>query len=249
MDNRISKFLFFLLLIVTTCFRVWLIEYQPLFVIGNAIHDDRLFMVLAQHILKGEWLGPYDFMTLIKGPFFPLWTALSNILNIPLLLSAQILYAVSCLVLVYAIRPLLFGKRLYAFLFFLFLLFNPASFDTGLTRATRDLIYPSLTFLVVACAFGVFFSIIENSKRVWLWGLGLGISFGCFWITREEGVWITPFLIVVAVSAVALSFRNWSKVHFWFVSKPLFAFAISSMLIINFCQLFELHPLRGLRQD
>ncbi len=38
-------------------------------------HDDLLFIRLAQNLAQGQWLGPYDNLTLSKGPFYPLWIA------------------------------------------------------------------------------------------------------------------------------------------------------------------------------
>ena len=233
MNNRISRILFFLLLGAVGLLRIWLTEYQPLLALGWVTTDDQLFIVLAKYLLKGEWLGPYNSLTLVKGPFFSMWIAFMYVLGIPLLLSAQILYIASCLVFVYAVKPLLTGRKLLAFLLFFSLLFNPASFDAGQTRVLRDLIYPSLTLLLVACAFGVFFSTYSNSKGVWLWGVGLGIIFGCFWITREEGIWVVPFLVFVFVCAIFLFYRNEGTRSWRSFAKPWLVFILCFAVIIN----------------
>ena len=228
-----NKILYWLIVFGLIFLKLWLIESQPLFAIGRSPHDDRLFLTLASYLLKGEWLGPYDSLTLVKGPFFPLWIAITFSLKIPLLLSGQILYAVSCLVLTHSLKPL-FKKDVSIILFFAILLFNPASYDASLTRVSREAIYPALSVLVTACAFGVFFSDGDDRKKTWPWKIGLGITFASFWLTREEGVWVIPFLFFMVCCKAMLAYqsRNFRKV--WFSFKPwLTSFMISSMLIIS----------------
>src|SRR5436309_3545317 len=48
-----------------------------------AIHDDYLFVRQALSILEGRWLGPFDFLTLSKGPFFSMWLAAMHLLSLP----------------------------------------------------------------------------------------------------------------------------------------------------------------------
>jgi hypothetical protein len=182
--------------------------------------------------LDGNWLGTYDSFTLIKGPFFSIWVALANILRIPLLLSGHILHAVSCLLLARAVKPLLGNKYLFVFLYFA-LLFSPASFDASLTRATRDIIYPSLSTVVVACTLGVLCSSINNNPS-WLWGIGLGITFSCLWLTREEGIWVFPFLLfILSAGIILIGTRRWSAIDLWIFIKPCLISLAISVLILN----------------
>jgi len=212
--------------------RLWLTESQPLFAIGNAMHDDRLFLTLAKNILDGNWLGPFDSLTLIKGPFFSIWVALAHILGIPLLLSGHILYAASCLLFAHAVKPLLSNKFSFVFLY-LILLFNPAGFDAALTRATRDMIYPSLSVAVVACAFGVLLSSIYNN-RTWLWATGLGVAFSCLWLTREEGMWVFPFLLFIFFAGMILiGARNCSPAAIGMFIRPCLISLAGSMFILH----------------
>lgn len=174
--------------------KLWLTGAQTVTALGMADHDDRLFLRLADALLSGHWLGKYDYLILIKAPFYPLWIALVHFLGIPLLLSQQILYAVACWVFVVALRPLLRGEggRL---LLFTLLLFNPISFQDGAaTRVMREGIYPALTLLVAACAFAIALRSGRESPCPRRWLMGLGVALAAFWLTREEGVWMLPLV-------------------------------------------------------
>jgi hypothetical protein len=66
-------------------------------------HDDLLFLRLARSILDGEWLGPYEQLTLVKGPFLPLFLAASAKLGLPFLLSQEVLYLLGSAVVMLAL--------------------------------------------------------------------------------------------------------------------------------------------------
>ncbi|MGA7280045.1 MAG: hypothetical protein WBW79_19070, partial [Desulfocapsaceae bacterium] len=82
-------------------FKLWLVTAHYLMATTTP-HDDLLFVSQAHDILGGNWLGTYNQLTLIKGPFYPLFIALSYYLNIPLLLSQQLLYLSACVLTVLA---------------------------------------------------------------------------------------------------------------------------------------------------
>lgn len=206
-------------ILLGTLVRMWLAEGMPLLAIPKHMHDDRLYVTLAKNIFEGHWLGTYNVFTLIKGPFFPIWIALMKFLGIPLLLGVNILYAASCLMLVQALRTIINNKT-FSVLLYLVLLYNPAGFDVELTRATREMLYLSLTLMVVACALGIYLHSWDTS-RSWLWEIRMGISFGCFWLTREEGIWIFPFLLIIIIARlfIYINIRNWSLARSWLAVK------------------------------
>ena len=64
-----------LLIVLPSLFRlVWQIN-TPLNLLPNATHDDGLFMRLAHQIAMGQWLGPFNQFTLMKGPGYPVFLA------------------------------------------------------------------------------------------------------------------------------------------------------------------------------
>ncbi|MFC1665997.1 hypothetical protein ACFL17_10325, partial [Pseudomonadota bacterium] len=101
--TRNQMFLVLAMLLVTL-FKFWLANAYTLRAY-YAPHDDTLFIRLASHLLNGDWLGPYDQLTSIKGVFYPVWIAFCNLSGIPLLTAQQILYACACLVFIQAIKP------------------------------------------------------------------------------------------------------------------------------------------------
>lgn len=191
---------FFVILALT---KLWLVNGQTIFAIGSAGHDDRLFLNLASALLDNDWLGPYNNLTLAKGPFYPFWIALSFVLGIPLLLSQHLLYIAACVFFLVAVRPLL-RKPALLLLVWSVLLFNPMSYtDSVMTRVIREGIYPALTIMVAAFSIGLLVRYDRPLKNLGFWSVGLGFVLSAFWLTREEGVWIIPsILIIIGFAAV-----------------------------------------------
>ena len=77
-------------MIVLIIIKLWLVEALD-FVATYTPHDDYLFVRLAKSILNGEWLGPYDQLTLVKGPVYPLFLAVAHHTGLPLLFVQQLL--------------------------------------------------------------------------------------------------------------------------------------------------------------
>jgi len=178
--------------ILLTVVKLWLTGGQTLFAIGQAIHDDRLFAVLAGHIVKGDWLGPYTQYTLAKGPLFPLFVAVNFWIGLPLIFSQQLLYAAACATMTRALTPWLRHAALQCG-FYLILLWNPISFDAGnLTRLMRQNIYTPLALFTIAGLVLLFRRRREILRRLLGPSMLAGLSLGGFWITREESVWLLP---------------------------------------------------------
>ena len=168
--------------------------------------DDQLFIDQAGAILRGDWLGSYNYLTLFKGPFYPLFIAASFLSGIPLLTAQQLLYAAACLVTCLALAPLL-RRRGLLLLLLAVLLFNPMSVtNTVATRALREGIYPAITLLSLAGVLGLLLRLDRPFHQRLAWSLLAGASLVAFWLTREERIWILPALaILVCLGA----YRTW----------------------------------------
>src|SRR5207244_5478181 len=72
--------------LILVALKLWLIAAQPVVAHANASFDDRLYLALAEQVLKGDWLGPYTQFTLMKGPMYYLFTSssLSSRRSLPL---------------------------------------------------------------------------------------------------------------------------------------------------------------------
>jgi hypothetical protein len=193
--------------LLLTAGKLWLTRGQPVYAIGPAVHDDRLFLQLADSLIHGEWLGRYTQMTLAKGPFYSMWIAALYWIGIPLGLGVQLAYAGACALLARACRPALrSGAVLFAL--YSFLLWNPMSFEAPtLGRVIRQQIYTPLELAVLAGLVALFCRRQDNLRCQLPWALLLGLAFGCFWLTREEGVWLVPSVLLLTGAALFWAFR------------------------------------------
>ena len=184
--------------------KLLLVAAQPVVAHANASFDDRLFLALAEQILKGHWLGPYSQFTLMKGPMYSLFIAGAYLARIPLPIAQHLLYLSGCALLVAALRPCL-SANWQATVLFILLWWQPMSYVE--LDVVRQNIYTPLTLLVFAglCA-------LETRRRARvrirvLWGVLLGVSAGAFYLTREEGIWIVPGAGLLIAAAFWNSWR------------------------------------------
>jgi hypothetical protein len=188
---------------VLILFRIWLVTGVPkMFIYGP--HDDLFYVRAAQALIRGQWLGAYDEFTLIKGPFYALFLIGSFLTGLPLYLTESLFYILACIVLFIAIRPLI-RNRWWRLFLFMTVLFIPSSFYTWFhLRVYREFVYYSLTLFVTAFAIGLFLRTKAPSQKIMPWSIGLGLSMGAFLLTREEGIWIYPVLILILLINVLL---------------------------------------------
>ena len=173
--------------------KMYWIRGITLFALPEAGHDQGLFLRQAEELIGAHWLGDYNQFTLIKGPFYPFWMALTHFLHIPLISSHHLLYGVACVLTAVALAPLINSPWMRVLIFAL-LWFNPVIL--GITSTLRDAIYPSLTLLVFACGAAIAIR-AERNPQPKSWFIGLGLSCAALWLTREEGIWVVPMLLVL----------------------------------------------------
>jgi hypothetical protein len=187
----------FLFLAFLTFLKLWLVSSQNLVAQGEAIHDSRLFINQATSIVKGEWLGNYSNLTLIKGPMYPAWIALSFLFRVPLLLSQHLLYITACILITIALNPIISNKR-FLYFFYLVLLFNPVTFDIQTFAVVlRSGIYSSLTLLSAGLLIGLYTRRNSRLTSLCIWTIGFAIVSSIFYLTREEGIWLIPFFLLI----------------------------------------------------
>ena len=79
-------------------FRLLCTRFQMVYTwVGGAPLDDELMFRAAGYISAGEWLGPYDWLTLSKNMFFAVWLAGVHALGLPYLLAGQLLWCLAAL--------------------------------------------------------------------------------------------------------------------------------------------------------
>jgi len=184
---------------------LWLVSGQTLRALGGALHDDQLFLSLAQYIAGGHWLGPFGNLTLAKGPFYPMWIAASFILGVPLQISQYFLYIAACVVTILALRPVVPSKAALVAIYAV-LLFNPAMF--GVNRVLRECVYIQLTLLLAACLIGLFVRRTRSWGSLAAWAGAAGLALGGLWLTREETIWILPSVLFIVAASAFLEWRR-----------------------------------------
>jgi len=179
-----------------------LLRAQPLYAIGDAAHDDALFLRLARNIAEGHWLGSYDQLTLAKGAVYPAFIAGNFYLGLPLRLVEQLLYVGACALTVRALLPVL-RTAWTRLVVFLVLLWNPLTFEgQHLTRALRQHLTLPFALIIAACLLALVLRRERSFRERLPWALIGALVFGLFWNTREEGIWI--FGLVAPLGALAL---------------------------------------------
>jgi hypothetical protein len=166
--------------------------HLPVSLYTLAMHDDAHFWKLASNIVRGCWVGGYDQLALCKGLTYPIFLAINNILGLPATLSIALLYAIACYFFVQNLIQVGLA-RILALILFILILFEPALFPV---RLTRDNIYPALTLLSVAFLIRILFT-----KATYKHAILCGVSIAGFLMTREEGVWLMPSILVLCIGA------------------------------------------------
>jgi hypothetical protein len=206
------------------------ISIAPVF----APHDSSNFLEHAKFIAAGQWLGPYDAFTLIKGPFFPLYLAFVREFGVPLPLAHLVTYALACVLACIAIRSIVRDPRILGAMFAV-LFFNPFTFEQGAGFTNRSQISGTLALAVIACATALFVRRAEPARASWIWSIGLGAFLSAFWLTREESVWLLPALAVLLVPFVLRARRetwDFAIERAAFATLP-FALLLSSLAIVT----------------
>lgn len=188
--------------------KLWLASDLRLTVFGFARHDDALFVRLARAIMDGKWLGPYNDITLAKGPFFPLFLAMVGWSGLPLHLVQAAFHALACVVFVRALRPLI-QPASWRLVLLALLLFDPQTTSTGaVERVLRVGIQPALVLLTLGTSIGLALRLAQPLKRIVRWSVGAGCAWTGFWFCREQGIWLVPSAGLVLGTAAILLWRQ-----------------------------------------
>ena len=191
-------------IVILTAAKVLLSFFQQTYVwVGGAPIDDELMFRAAQYISAGQWLGPYDWLTLSKHMLFPFWLALIHLLHLPYLGANQLLWAGACLALVQAFAPVV-KKRWARLVFFGGMVFLPTAMASFTLRVYRDSIYPAICLFFFAGVVGYALRYRKPLKYCLGWQLLAGFGLAASWLCREDGYWLVPFL--VAGTAILLWF-------------------------------------------
>lgn len=222
--------------LVLVLFKLWLVSAQTVQAIGDARHDDWLFLKLASALVRGQWLGAYDEITLAKGPFYSMFIAASFVLGIPLFTAQHLLYVGACGLLVAALRPWV-SHRGVLLAMFAVLLFNPVTYDASAhLRVLRQNLTPALSLTIVAALIGMHGQRAATKvRRLLPWAFSGGIALAAFWLTREDVIWILPAFILPWSMTLWITWREAAPdrtARLALVSMPM-AMLVSGLLVVS----------------
>ena len=177
----------------------------PIYALSTTGFDDRLMVNLAYSIMNGQWLGAYNSNTFIKGIGFPLFLVFSRTLGFSYLSSVSLFYIGACILFIRSVKPC-FNRLWQAVAVYTVLLFNPVTISYTTQRVYRNSLTPSQVLLILGCCFAIFLRRKQPLKKWWGWAAGAFFSVAFFWQTREDAIWIVPFLILYALIMIVLFF-------------------------------------------
>ncbi len=203
---------FLVLYVLVAAVSLWLRSVFPVFAVGASGHDDMLFVDLAQN-LAFNWLGPYSQYTLAKGMFYPLFILTAFFLGIPVKLAEHAAYLGACGFAAWLVVRLS-GNRWLGLVLFVVLAFNPVLWTPNLARVIREGVYVPLSLALVTLAAAALLlrgPQAISPRRYLAILLVLGIIGADFWLTREEGLWILPALLLLLLYAAAREWLDWRR--------------------------------------
>ncbi len=180
------------------------VAHQPVQILQNLIHDDAMFWSHGFQILSGNWLGNYSQMTLPKGVGFPFVIAIGGALSLPVQVFSALILIGSLSLLVRSLRLL----RVPEFVLLGIFLLTLSQSALIMIRPVRDNLYASLTLICVVVLLEMLRK--QDSKsyvRMFAFGLGVGL----FTVTREEGLWVIPGMLLLLVGVALLMRKNGSE--------------------------------------
>jgi len=192
-----GKAAFVLFAIVVLLIRLWTIRHVPIYVIEHSIHDDRMMVDVAHGLTNG---GPnYSQYALVKGWMYPLYLRLIRLLRIPYIQSIHILNAALSILAVFALKEK--KIRPFHYIAYVALVFNPAFMSTNvIMRVYRNSFSALMAFAVVIAMIAVYMRRMESKKTIIPWILLACIAWPAFWYTREDSIWLLPFLAYAEAS-------------------------------------------------
>ncbi|MCM2505991.1 hypothetical protein NDN16_20225 [Aureimonas altamirensis] len=167
--------------------------HKPWALITTFAHDDALYTGIARSLLDGEWLGTYNDRILAKPPGFSFFIAATSVVGLPFHIAVAIFNAAATAFLAWSVLRLT-DSRVATVAVFALVLLSPQYFM--LDRVLRETIYPAQVCLFLGII--IFWMTSKTNLR---WGAASGLTFGWLWITREDGIWLIPGVLMTLTLA------------------------------------------------
>jgi hypothetical protein len=210
---QISSKPYYAAILLIAALSIWLRTGFPVFAIPASPGDNQLFIRTARYPQTGQWLGPYDNLTLAKGMLYPMFIIMAFWASVPLKIAEQVVYLVACAMTAGVVRKQV-GSGLLDVILFALLAFNPVFWNLQLARVIREGLYGSLSLAVVTLVVMIAFPPSRGAnlklRRSVFRGFSLGSVSAAFWLTREEGISLLPAVaVVMAVALLGILYPQW----------------------------------------
>ena len=210
MKDKKSLVIFIIAIIIVSVLRLLLVYDMPIVANVELGIDDMLMINIADNLIQGNWVGSYSDVVISKGLTFPLLLAFCYLLKIDYITMMTVLYIIACLILTCVFSKKIKNKVL-LFVFYTITLFVPIMYTYQvMQRVYRNAIVPSLAIIIIAGYLYLFFSRNEQGfKKKIFAAIGTGIALALFWYTREDSIWMLPFIIFMSIALViSILFKN-----------------------------------------
>ena len=204
-----KKNAFMIFMIVFALIRLALTSNIPIIALPAQIYDDGMMVDMAVNIRAGNWLGDYTSNILVKGPFFPFLLAVINLFGCSYINVMNIIYVLACIYFVYTIKDVFKSKISLGFVYIL-LLFNPVSYAFWtLQRVYRNGITLAQVLIIIGSMFACYQRREKKASSMLPFAIIGGLTLASLWLTREDGIWILPFiLVVIALLIISILLQN-----------------------------------------
>ena len=197
--KTLKKYRFIICIILFAVIKQLLVANIPITPYPNQAYDDGMMVDMAIQIRAGNWLGEYTSNTLVKGPFFPFLLAVINYLGFSYIGVMNLIYTIACIYFIYTIKDL-FKTKKSLFAIYLILLFNPVSYAFWtLQRVYRNGITLAQAIVVIGSLFAMYQRREKRIRDLLPFAIIGGLTLASLWLTREDGIWILPFVVVVTL--------------------------------------------------
>ncbi|MBO5372557.1 MAG: hypothetical protein J6A75_07545 [Lachnospiraceae bacterium] len=210
----------------------------PIWANGNNYHDDMLLNNYADTIRQGQWLGDYNNGALCKVPGFSIFLVINNMLNIPYMITASLLYGLAAFMLLLGMQKI-YKKKWLPFILFLFILFSPVYFEvTVASRLYCVSLIPTTIVFMLAGTVGTFAERKSRWTKKLPWLILLGAAHGFYAWLRADVIWMTCFVGVAVLAFIIEGCirREGKKVLIFLIPVVLYLGAANLLCAINYSQ-------------
>lgn len=201
MKNKIYIIIFILAILVVSILKQVLVNDMPIAANVALGIDDALMISMTKSITENNWIGEYGDAVISKGVTFPLILAFCYFTKIDYISMMTILYTIACLCLI-AVLSKKIKSKIALFFIYLITLFTPVMYSYQvMQRVYRNALIPSFAIMIISGYLYLFFS--RNDEKIYkriIVSILTGIILALFWYTREDSIWMIPFIAFISVS-------------------------------------------------